>query len=304
MSLSITNPSTTCKECGREFDLLRGLHNHVARKEQGLESYYHKHYPRRDLYTKDLIGFKDASSYCKSFFNSTANEKKWVLENNAEEWYKFKINRLIKRPHHKYSYSWVEWVSMGNLEFQYLENFERILSYSGLKNRYDYSVEKTIKDPLEESFILVDTREQRPLINKEKTSINVGDYTADAAFYNNVHIDRKSLPDFISTFTTGIDRFEREAEKAKNLGVNLIVLVESSFYNCLAFRPNRFGQKTNGKLAFVGVRKLIQKYDNLQFLFVEDRGEAKFYLGHLLSNPELIKKDLQYLYYVERGVSL
>jgi hypothetical protein len=48
--------------------------------------------------------------------------------------------------------------------------------------------------------ILIDTREQLPFLQGEKTSINVGDYTFESSDYTHIHVDRKSHDDFIGTF--------------------------------------------------------------------------------------------------------
>jgi hypothetical protein len=298
MNFSITKPSLTCKECGRSFSSVRGLNLHVSKSEQGLPDYYHKHYPRRDKHSMELIEFNSFSQYCKTFFNSKTNEKKWIEANGAEDWYKFKIDKLIKNSTHKYRYSWIEWVSRGNLPYDDIPNFEEILKSSKLKRRFYYEIPKWDEFDLDEEDIYVDTREKKPLFAHEKRAINAGDYILGGRHYNTIHIDRKSTGDFISTFTGGRERFEREMDKITKLDAYMVVLVENDFWSCATYRPKAYTkQRVGGPQAMYTVRQLMQKYVNLQFLFVEDREHARQMCKLLLANPRITKThDLQYLY--------
>ena len=150
--------------------------------------------------------------------------------------------------------------------------------------------------------ILIDTREQKPFFEGERSSVNVGDYCFGGRSYNGVNIDRKSKNDFIGTFgPSGIDRFIRECEKAKALDVQLVVLVEESYQSCWSYTPMRFSKaKITGQKVFHGVRRVFREYD-VQFVFAKDLDHAKKLARLILSNPDLIKGwDLQFL--VEKGI--
>lgn len=57
--------------------------------------------------------------------------------------------------------------------------------------------------------ILVDTREQKPYWDINRTTLIVGDYTTKK-LKNIYHIERKSLQDLYGTLTSGNNRFKYE----------------------------------------------------------------------------------------------
>ncbi len=82
--------------------------------------------------------------------------------------------------------------------------------------------------------IIIDTREQRPWAfgSEYKTRVDTlrtGDYAieGDELFA----IERKSLDDFLSTISTGWERFQREIDRM-DLFVAKVVIVESDFDKC------------------------------------------------------------------------
>lgn len=295
----------TCQICGNNFKSLGGLHNHLVKAEKTTQKgYYERFFPRQDLLTGKKIPFKNFESYSKSLFANKKNEFSYYLnlDTVALELIKEKTKEFVE------AYGgfppYVVWVSKENIPLELYEengNLKDFLSACNINNSVlKYSFDKpdfTIKN----NTILVDTREQNPLIDCEKTTINVGDYTLSKENYNSVHIDRKSLPDFISTFTKGLDRFKNECEKARKMKIDLVVLVEEPFKTALQYIPSRWSkQKVTGKNAFYGVRQIIKEY-GIQFLFVDGRDEAKRLLNIVLNNKHLISDyDLQYLYITKK----
>jgi hypothetical protein len=82
-----------------------------------------------------------------------------------------------------------------------------------------------------------------------------------------------------------------------------VVLVEASFSECFNYKPFRAKQMVGGTNAFYGVRAISREFDNVQFLFVDNREEAKKHVNLILNNPEITKEfDLQFIYEKERGV--
>jgi len=303
MKFSVINAGETCLRCGRQFKNKKGLHGHISRACGGLESYYHEFFPKHDPWTKKPLKFKTADDYSKKFFESYSNEYKWCRAHPhlACDWYEFKIEHLLRRPHHQFQYSLVEWASNKNVPFGELECILEIIQKTNLKPRFSYGAVPVFENLISADDVLVDTREQKPLFENEKMKISAGDYTLRPELYNAMHIDRKSLSDFIGTFTNGYERFERELELASALGIYLVVLVEAPFRECLDYMPpRRRKQVVTGRNAFFNVRMAMQKFGDIQFLFVKNRDEARKWAMRILSNPENTKKhDLQYIYGLE-----
>lgn len=300
-----SDSKVTCKVCGREFATAGALHTHLKKSEQmTAEEYYPKFFPKKDLFNGKPIPFKNLADYNTRLFVDKRSEFAYINKHGYQKGVVCKILRdqlkeiLGKCPRFP---SYVEWRSSKNLRFDYLNvngNLDPFLKDAKCDFVWKLEKPETI-NPNINAAVLVDTREQKPLFKNEKTSINVGDYTFEPSAYNGIHIDRKSKADFIQTFTAGLDRFERECEKAKALDIDLVVLVEGSFSDCFRYKPFFGKQKVGGEQAFNGLRRISRKY-NIQFCFVEGRKEAKEYIVKILSNPELVRGyDLQYL--IEEG---
>lgn len=259
------------------------------------------------MLTKAPIPFKNLADYKARLFVDKVNEFKFIIQNGYDHPMAGRILRdqlaeIVGKAGRFPTY--VEWRSSKNLRFDIMEKHGMLEPFLADAERNKFprplKLEKPVLIKQLHAKVLVDTREQQPLFNHEKTSINVGDYTFEPVSYTGVHIDRKSKEDFIGTFTAGFDRFERECEKARALDIQLVILVEASFSDCFMFKPSFLSrQKVTGENAFNGVRRISRKF-NVQFVFVDGREKAKEYVVKILSNPELVKGyDLQYL--VEKG---
>lgn len=130
-------------------------------------------------------------------------------------------------------------------------------------------------------LILIDTREQKPLVEGAWLKLAVGDYTTPSKL-NKFHIERKSGEDLYGTLTKGNIRFRKELIRAADLNIRLVVLVEQSKQNWIA---KKFKQGYLRKFPSAGLEKLIctfeQKY-NLQFVWCRSRKAAKQKLLTLL----------------------
>jgi len=293
--------TNTCAECGREFKKRGGMHLHISKTHSmSQEDYYHKHFPRFDIRTNKIIPFKSYDQYSHALFTDKKSEYSYLLacgySGKAKEILDGYMASFIDKSGGRFP-THCEWITYPNLGYHRIPSFKKFhdeWNKNGLKY-FD------APEPLaSKGRIIVDTREQKPLFEGEKRGVNVGDYILEPQYYTGVHVDRKSLDDFIGTFNgKQVDRFRREAQKARALGVKLVVVTEASMSDCYRTQPKRFTkQKTSGKTAFYSVRQLSREFsDTLQFLFVKDREEAKTYVRRVLSNPEIVKSyDLQYLY--------
>ena len=102
----------------------------------------------------------------------------------------------------------------------------------------------------EEHVIYIDSREQKPLEIKdfptEVKGLKFGDYCLnDKKKTGNCYIERKSVPDLIGTLSSGLERFEREIERAAEEKAYLVILVERKMDDCLAFNKLRHVYKKN-----------------------------------------------------------
>lgn len=84
-----------------------------------------------------------------------------------------------------------------------------------------------------EYTIIVDTREQEPLYNKNtiRHKLEVGDYSLEIngiSHENKIAIERKSLPDLFQTLTHGHARFKKELTKARTYEY-FAILIEGTY---------------------------------------------------------------------------
>lgn len=306
------NPKPICKECGKEFETLKGLHLHLRSHKMKMDEYYMKHFPKKDLQTGKPIKFKNLDDYKDRDFNSIVGEFNWIEAQEdylATAYILDKVNKRKERNGDSFFYSYVEWKTargydyvrmINNFGVGFFTHLKRACLSLGLEERYDYNLSLDIE--VKDLDIWIDTREQLPLLSGERNTLSVGDYCVAGDDYNSVHIERKSLGDYISTLTGGIDRFERECELANSLGLQMVILVEESFENCFKYRPpKRSKQKVTGENAFHNLRRLMQKYKCIQPLFVKNRNESVKYMKKIFSmtKEQVSVTDLQFLYDLE-----
>jgi len=125
--------------------------------------------------------------------------------------------------------------------------------------------------------ILVDTREQLPLIfdiETEVRKLDVGDYMAEIdGKVVPISFERKGLGDLFGTMTSGYDRFKAEMKRAADSKVKLILVIENSMADVLeGYSHSQF----EGKSMLMKLAMLHVKYD-LEYHFFNNRQEmARF----------------------------
>lgn len=302
--------NNTCQICGLKLVSQLALNRHIKSREKiELCDYYHKFYPVYDLYSRELIPFKNIKQYFSTYFINRNNLSKWFLNNKESHQaqdlaYKLITNRINDKKLLFFP-SEVELrssmtPSIVGLENLYHKSYYDIINFP-LKKKFDYkNIE--LKEINKDIEIVVDTREQQPfLLNKFKTNLSkldVGDYTAAEPFYSDIYIDRKSREDFFGTFgqEKQLERFERELVRANNYGFYLFVVIEKDINDCLncylPFSTNNYIVE----YAFSNIKKIIQKYDNCQFVFAKNKIGAENLTLKILSNQDnSLKYDWQYL---------
>ena len=276
-----------CKIDGEKFETEKQLHMHLRKHKMRMAEYYQKYYPRRDLLTGDLIKFKNKAHYFSNYFNSRPNMKKYLESASQEDARKFCVqvikDRMMRRKI-KYSPTQVELrSSMMPPIFYYQKlfgNYYDLCWDLGLLKRFDKLPKNKIEENIEEGYeIVVDTREQKPLnINygTRREGLKFADYWLDKEG-NKCYVERKETKDFIGTFTGGCDRFSRELERAEEQGAYVVVVVENSLDNMMKFNYLKYITKkvqVTPEYVMRNVRDIIQKHDNVQFLFAKGRTEA------------------------------
>ena len=299
-----------CLECNREFSSDRGVFTHALKNHLlTAEKYLRKFNPKFDLYTGDPIEFKNAKQYKEQRFNSRDNYLNWLKLQSEEVCNEELLGWLKKRRDEKGLSRAIMQVelrscfapSIYGFDKLYIGGYKKACEDAGLKNNFDYNFSSTETNTPNDLCILVDTREQRELViygtDSEKEKLIVGDYTAKPPYYSNVFIERKSQSDLISTLSE-YDRFVREIERARSLGLYICVIVESPFELVEGYKPMKhFKESATGKLALKRIRDILHLFDNIQFLFVKGRPEATGFTKKILTLKEVVKNlDLQYLY--------
>lgn len=153
--------------------------------------------------------------------------------------------------------------------------------------------------------IFIDSREKNLLkfskVSSEVCALKYGDYSfSDDEWTGKVVIERKSMTDFVGTLSKGFERFEKELQRAKDDDAYLIIMVEENLSNAIDFRNKCRYLHSNITVAptfiFHRVRELIQRFDNIQFLFINNHEDAGNMVERLFSYGNEIKKyDLQLL---------
>lgn len=194
----------------------------------------------------------------------------------------------------------VELISSNLPSSQYYYHFIRdAVAAENLSPKYDYSI-TSIDYHSETPEIIVDSREQQPLnlkgVKTVSHSLSFGDY-AIVGRENNLVVERKSLPDLVSSCVKNYERFRKEFERAKTSGATMIVLCEESLSTALNFCYIPYFKKytrIRPEVVFHNIRELIQDF-GYQFLFCDGRiKSAETLLKIFRIKSDINKIDLQW----------
>lgn len=298
-----------CKVCEKEFETDRKLHAHLKAHKMKMVEYYHKYEPRKDLFSGEFIEFKSKDFYFSNDFNCKNNMRNWLKKQPKKIQKEYLLDLLQKRKEKhkiKYTPSEVELRSVTSPPLSYYNSvfgdYYQACAQLKFKNKYEYPL-KPLSYKIKKGFkIFIDTREQQPLEIDYPTEIRglkFGDYALNDP-ENKCYIERKSIKDFIGTLSGGYERFCREIERAIAAKAHLVVMVENSLSECLDFNHvKEVFKKTQvtPEYIFFHVREIIQKYPEVQFLFVKDRKESvKIMKKIFFCESEFKNYDLQLMY--------
>lgn len=294
-----------CKECGKEFSSRKGFHCHLKAHALTIGDYYVKHYQKRDLFTGDLLQFRNYDSYFSFDFNSFDNYVAWLRTHAPKETKPYVFEQAIrkfndKKIKHSPPNLFYDLSFMANIHtYKSLwGSYDSFLKSAKIENIFNKALPKGFwEKSTEEMCIFVDTREKKPLKFPycRSKKLDFGDYTVGGEYYTKTFVDRKAHDDFRQTFGSGIDRFRREMDRCVKFGCYMFVVVESSIEKLE--EENKFSKfKSNLGFVWHNLRQLMIDYPkNLQIIFAYNRSGAKKIIPLILSyGDEIWNVDLQF----------
>lgn len=290
-----------------EFKTEKEFKKYLRQENLLMAEYFEKFEPRFDLHTKKPIKYKDRASYLSTYFLDKRHMAKWLKEQDREKAIAFIKQAIEIRK------------SKDDLQFVPCQVEARNIKQIPSINAYDYIHEKAMSeeldliqrfvyedieykfDNLDGAVIGVDTREKQILDLKDvktiKHKFDFGDYGfINEPYFCNVFFERKSITDLWGTMSQNYDRFCREMERAKESGAYIIVLVDYLYSKATGYNHNKRYSKSTASFIFHRIRKMLQTYDNVQFLFSGGREQSEFLIKKIGMMGDNAKKyDLQYL---------
>lgn len=294
-----------CKECGENFKSQRSLHTHIKKHELTLGEYYVKNYPRYNLLNGNLLPFKNKEDYFNNDFTNRKQLNEWCLKESPEKVKPYIIRKLRERIEEKDYANAPFHLELENrmlpsidIYKKFFESYTYACKEAESKPIFKKNIPKNFFNEIEDFVIFVDSREQKPLNfpKMEKVKLDFGDYTLGKEEFNNCFIERKSAMDFASTFGQQIDRFEKEMQRAEELGSYIFILVEKTIPQ---IKKEIFFKKQNTKKIewiLSNMFYIQHKYfRNCQFVFLPSRQRCEEIAPNLLYWGPLVKNvDLQY----------
>lgn len=304
--------TNTCKLCQLSLPDEIAFHKHLKSHEITQIAYYQKFYPRYDKLDGSLIRFKNRDFYFTSDFNSRDNLATWLNKAGPDEAKEYVKSYLLRRKERKnlvFAPCQVELRSLPIPGLAYLNklfgSYYQACEEIGFKLRHKDFV--TWDAPLyltKHHKIFIDSREKDILdfrnVSTEVRKLDYGDYCfSDNDWTGKTYVERKSLNDFIGTFSFKLRSFRNELDRAREEYAYVIIIIEETLHNCLRFKdlpylPKQI--KVSPEFIFFNVREIIQDYDNVQFLFVESHAACGKMVEKLFSFGKAVQHyDLQLL---------
>lgn len=134
---------------------------------------------------------------------------------------------------------------------------------------------KIVRDSREQSPFLFDNDKYEGVSVIEGT-LSTGDYSL-VGLESRVAVERKSLPDFLASISTGRERFERELTRARGLDAFMVV-VEGPFSDLVA---GNYRSRMEPKAATQTTYSFMARY-RATFHFAQSRQWAEYATYHFL----------------------
>lgn len=293
-----------------EHESEKFLFMYLRRLKIKVQDYFETYYPRFDKQTGEKIPFKTKDSYFETDFLNKNNLKAFCKE-KPKEGLAWAIEFLRKRGEKKGTTKAFHHVELRTLLCPSVLFFEKNGGYNeacelaGLTPVFDYSSTNYEFKSSQNFFVRVDTREQRPIkfSNKNHTAtIKYGDYCVEGDYHRGVFIEKKNIVDFAHSFGKDKDRLDREFARCKESGDYMVVLVQKPLSKALSFNYlfEMRKSKVTPEYVFGNVRNFLHKYDNLQFLFIDEDDSERVCLEIFRMGKFAKVQDLQYLYDIKK----
>jgi hypothetical protein len=298
--------SFNCKECGKEFKTEASLHRHIKMHDMNLADYYTKHFPRKNLFTGDLLPFKNKADYFNKDFSTYSQLLKWCHGSSPEKVKSYCLQKLKKRISDKD-------LKLGPTHLELLlSELPTVDIYKKFFTSYSHACKEAGVTPmlhrkLPENFfdtedfsdleIVIDTRENHPLPFKKtkKFALDFADYTASGNKYDYTFVERKSENDFKGTMSQNFNRFRREISRAKAMDSYVFIVVDSDIKKIK--KTNHFApHQSNLKFIFHNMKALCHEFpETCQFIFSGNRTTSMDLIQRILYfGRKIWYCDLQY----------
>jgi hypothetical protein len=297
-----------CKECNKEFDSISALHKHLKADNITVAEYYVKHFQRKNKLTGSLLPFKNVDQYFREDFATPTQFLKWC-EKGGDEVESYLINvtkKYLDRKERQYAPVHFELkdrcLPTIDLAKDVFGSYSSFCKKLGAKQIFSEPLIKEFYEDLPPLPLAVDTREQKPLFEKnpnaKRMKLDFGDYTLLGENFSNVFVDRKSSNDFIGTFSKGKDRFRREMQRCMDLGSYMFVVVEAPFKSVKSASRLLSARRSAANFDWVvsNAAELQHEFGNhLQIIFSQGRGHSEEIIPRLLFfGRKLTNTDMSY----------
>lgn len=285
----------TCAICNYPF----GNIGHFYRKHKITASnYFETHWPRVNPHTQKKLQFLDFDSYFLNDFDSKDQMREYFRKCSDGQIVEYCKDLFERRKNIKkwiYTPSFVELKSVFSPSTIFYDKilFGGYYEYAkslDLVNKFIHTTESFSSVPEEDLLIEVDSREQKSYNFKhfQVKTLPFGDYTIAGS---SVYVERKSLIDFIGSFGKDVQRLKDELWRAKQAGAYIIVLIEEKFDFALNFDKIQYKNRGRATPEFIfhNVRDIMQTFDNVQFVFGDNRSKSKNLVLFFLANEKNIR---------------
>ncbi len=298
----------TCVFCGTKFPENK---HYYACHGTTLEKYFIANFPKHSLVTKRQLPFKNIESY---YFHDVLNKeelKTYLNSLNDDDKRAYCVTLLKKRLEIKGQSALPGQIETRSLLMPSVKYYDQLFENGyyalgeslGFTNRFR-KLDGALQTVNHQLSMLIDTREQHVLkfksFRRKIQKLDYGDYRLETIEYGNAAVERKNITDFISSFGKNLDRLEKEIDRAISDNGYLYILVEESLQNALKFNTLPYVSrkiKATPDFLFYNVRKIMQLYSNVQFVFVKNRADMEKFIPFVLVNHNVLRSiDLQ-LYY-------